>query len=355
MSLGVVSQYSIVHARARAFSSTLLGPEVWERLYAAKDYAAVIGILRGTLYGAHLAPVEEAALSPRRAVYQLKGRLAQVFSAIIRLAPRHAQPLLAQLYRQFEVDNLKAALRGLMIGDSWDHVRYFLFPLGKDTLLPIEALVRAGSMAAAVDLLRKTSYYPTLAHAMERYTAEQSLFPLEVALDLDYWRQLWRGINQLKGRDRDWALRLAGRLIDMSNLMWALRYRVYHKLSAEEIIDYTLPFGYRLADEDVRAIAAGADMAAIVAHVYPGIASVRSYFDQPEQGLAQLEVRLQQDLAQECRAAFIGYPFHIGIPLAYLLLGQMEIHDLTVLIEAKAMQIPVESFQQHLVIGRPLP
>jgi len=46
----------------------------------------------------------------------------------------------------------------------------------------------------------------------------------------------------------------------VNNLMWVIRYKIYHQLSEEEVINYTLPFGYRVRDEDVRAIAAGADL-----------------------------------------------------------------------------------------------
>jgi hypothetical protein len=38
-------------------------------------------------------------------------------------------------------------------------------------------------------------------------------------------------------------MKIIGSLLDMNNLMWAIRYKVYHKLSEEELINYTLPFG----------------------------------------------------------------------------------------------------------------
>jgi len=349
MTLGAVSSYSIVHARVRALYSALLTADTWQQLCQARDLPALLSGLKGTVYDSELAAVKEGDLTARRAVYQIKKHLADAFTTIIRLCSGRARALLTQLYRQFEVDNLKGTLRGVVTGASWDEVRYLLFPFGETTVLPVQAMVEAGSVGAAVDLLRGTVYYPTLSHAMERYTAEQSLFPLEVALDLDYWREVWLDMNRLSGRDRDWANRLVGSVIDANNLMWALRYRVYHHLAQEEIINYTLPFGYRVRDRDVRAIAAGADIATVVARIYPDVAGVSAPLQEPEQGLPALEMRLRRQVAQECRAAFIGYPFHIGIPLGYVLLNGLEIEDLTALIEAKALQIPAERFQRYLV------
>jgi V/A-type H+-transporting ATPase subunit C len=226
-----------------------------------------------------------------------------------------------------------------------------LFPLGSFTTLPAQEIAEANDVSAAVERLEGTPYYPTLDHAMERYTAEQSLFPLEVALDLDYWREIWRDINHLAGLDQAQAKRLVGSLLDANNLMWAIRYRVYHHLAEEEIINYTLPFGYRVQDRDIRAIAAGANITPIVTRIYPDLAEPEALLQEPRSGLPELERQLQQHLARECRASFVGYPFHIGIPLAYLLLIELEIQDITVLVEAKALEIPAERYRSHMVLG----
>jgi V/A-type H+-transporting ATPase subunit C len=351
MSMVAVSRYSVIHARVRALYSDLIAQDRWVQLCAAPDFPSLIQILKATAYGPYLDAVLEEELTTRRAVYQIKKHLAEAFATILRLAPTHARALVQQLYRQFEVDNLKALLRGVVTGATWDEVRYLLFPLAAATALPMEDMLAVGSVDAAVQLLRGTPYYATLAHALERYTEEQSLFPLEVTLDLDYWRELWRDVNHLPGQDREWALRLVGSVIDLNNLMWTLRYRVYHGLSQEEIINYTLPFGRRVRDEDIRAIAAGEDMITVVSRVYPQEGDVASFFQQPESGLPKLEARLQRRVAEECQSAFIGYPFHLGIPIAYLLLNELEIADLTALLEARSLRIPPAGVRPYLVLG----
>jgi vacuolar-type H+-ATPase subunit C/Vma6 len=131
--------------------------------------------------------------------------------------------------------------------------------------------------------------------------------------------------------------------------MWVIRYRVYHQLSEEELINYTLPFGYHVRDADVRAIAAGADLAAVVGRVYPGIPDVNMLLEEPRSGLPQLEQQLKRHVMKQCLAAFTGNPFHIGLPLAFLVLGDLEIQDLTVLIEAKSSQMSDEEFRPYLI------
>jgi len=351
MPSGGVSGYAAIHAHVRAMVSTMLTPQMWASLCETTDLSALIGLLKDTAYGPYLMRVEDKNLTPRRAVYQMNGHLADAYATVIRLAPTHTRALLTHLYRHFEVDNLKAVLRGIVTGASWDRVRYVLFPLGSVAVLPAQAMVEAGDVGAAVELLRGTPYYDTLSHAMKRYTAEQNLFPLEVALDLNYWRELWSGVNRLPSQDRVQSLRIVGPLLDMNNLMWAIRYRVYHHLSEEEVINYTLPFGYRVRDEGIRAIAAGADIAQVVARIYPVLTDMDTLLQEPQSGLPKLELELQRHIVEQCRAAFVGYPFHIGIPLAYVVLNELEIQDLTVLTEAKSALMPAEAFQPHLLRG----
>jgi V/A-type H+-transporting ATPase subunit C len=348
---GGVSAYAAIQARVRAMYSTLFTSQVWAKLCEATEFDSLIGEIKQTAYRPYLESVDETLLKPRRAISQVKQRMADTYLAVIRLAPSNTRPLFTQLYRHFEIDNLKAVLRGIVTGAEWDQVLYVLFPLGPVTVLPAQRMMEGGTIEAAVELLRDTPYYDTLAHSMERYTAEQSLFPLEVALDLHYWRTLWHDVNRLPGQDRTQALRIVGSLVDLNNLMWAIRYRVYHQLSEEEIINYTLPFGYWVQDEDIRSIAAGADIAQVVTRLYPQLTGVDALLQQPQQGLPELERQLQRHVATQCQAAFVGYPFHVGIPLGYLILTEWEIQDLTVLIEAKSAHMPIEQFASHLLTG----
>ena len=275
---------------------------------------------------------------------------------MVQQAPEQTRPLIKQLYRYFELGNLKAVLRSIQTVSSWkadlpawERVSEVLFPFGAFTSIPAQAMVETGNVASAIDLLRGTPYESTISFATKRFSTEQSLFPLEVALDLDYWQKLWAEARKLSGKDREMAVKIIGSLLDMNNLMWVIRYKIYHKLSEEELINYTLPFGFRVRDEDVRAIAAGTDIASVISRIYPGITEASSYLENPQTGLPKLEHALKLQVMKQCTAAFIGDPFHIGIPLAYLILSDFEVQDLIILIEGKSFKIPDEEYRALLL------
>ena len=351
MLTGGASGYAAIHSRVRVMYSDLLTPQELADLANAPDLSSLVGFLKDTPYGSYLEGLEDKDYTPKQVIHQIQKRLADVYITLIHAAPSHTRALLTELYRHFEIDNLKTVLRAIVIDSSWEQVRDILFPMGSLAKLPAEKMLEVGTIESAVAQLVDTPYYDTLSHALKRYTEERSLFPLEVALDLDYWRKLWLNANRLPGQDRTQALRIIGPLVDMNNLMWAMRYRVYHHLSEEEIINYTLPFGYRVRDEDIRAIAAGADIARIVMRIYPSLRNVDELFQDPERGLPKLELQLQRYLKQQLKGVFTGYPFHIGLPLAFLVLNELELQDLTVLIEAKATGKAPAEFMPYLLMS----
>ena len=344
-----VSGYAAISARVRAMYSSLLTPQDFARLSDASDLPTLITQLKQTAYAPYLESLKEKEFTPQKLDLAIKGRLAASYRSVTQMAPEHARPLLRQLYRYFEIQNLTAILRAVLTDPTWEHVEDVLFPMGDMTVLPAQAMLDSGSVAAAIELLQNTPYYETLSFAMKRYSAEQNLFALEVALDLYYWRKLWTEAKKMPGQDGVQATKIIGSLMDVNNLMWVIRYKVYHGLSEEEIINYTLPFGYRVRDDDVRAIAAGADLPLVVGRVFPGIPDLNALLENPRHGLPQLEVILGRRLMQQCLSAFIGNPFHIGVPLAFLILGNLEVQDLTVLIEAKSSQMPEEEFRPFML------
>jgi vacuolar-type H+-ATPase subunit C/Vma6 len=324
----------------------------------AADLGVLIEGLKRTHYGPALENLRERESRLSSIVAALRSHLSAEARSVIRQAPGTARRVLEQLHRRHELNNLKAVLRGISAGESaafagdmGDRIQRLLFPVGGSSAVPVERMMEAGSIGAAIELMRGTPYYEALSLGLKRYSSEQSLFPIEVALDLGYWRKLWQEARKLSGEDQTQAVRVIGSLVDTNNLMWAIRYRIYKHISEEELINYTLPFGHRIQDSDIRAIAAGGDIASTLTRVFPELQDAGALLDEPQSGLPRLEIELKRSVVRRCLAAFLGNPFHIGIPLAYLVLHDLEVQDLIVLLEAKVSQVVSEEFHPYLVSG----
>ncbi|MBN2004098.1 MAG: V-type ATPase subunit [Anaerolineae bacterium] len=348
--------YALIQAATRALYSRMLSDAEWHELIHTQDFEALLGELSKTVYGSYL-QLDRRMLTPRRVVYQIKRRLADQYSKIIHLAPKPAAHLIAQLWRSHEVDNIKAILRGIETGATWEQVLFLLSPVPAHAQLSIAdmgKMLQSGEIVRAIERLKGISYYDTLSHAIQRYQNEHNLFPLEVALDLAYYRELWRDIQQLPKHDQPHAMRITGTYLVANNVLWALRYHIYHHLSEEEIINYTLELTPRVSNADIRMIARGEEIGATVARIFPEIANrIPEKLADNTQGLRTLELLLQRHGVEICRKAFVGDPFQVGIPLAYLHLMGHEIRDLTTIIEAKASQMPTTLFAPQLELSTP--
>ena len=78
------------------------------------------------------------------------------------------------------------------------------------------------------------------------------------------------------------------------------------------------------------------------------------FFVDPQTGLPKLEHALKLQVMKQCNAAFIGDPFHIGIPLAYLMLSDFEVQDLIILIESKYFNLTNAEYRPLLLKTIPI-
>jgi vacuolar-type H+-ATPase subunit C/Vma6 len=166
-----------------------LDPRDFVRLSEAPDLPALVSQLKSTAYGPYIENLKEAEITPQKVLLQVKGRLAEAYQSVIHQAPGDTRALLLHRYRYYEVDNLKAVLRGILAGATWEDIRDVLFPFGSLGVLPVQARwrarnIRCGGIAAG------TLYEAPISSAMKRYNAERNLFSLEVALDLFHWRSV---------------------------------------------------------------------------------------------------------------------------------------------------------------------
>ena len=196
--------------------------------------------------------------------------------------------------------------------------------------------------------LEGTAYGNAAAAALHRVEAAGS-FALESALEIDFYERLWARTTALRAADAARAQRLLGMLFDLLNLAWIARYRDALALSREEILNYTLRQG-RWISTAVRAALADSPpgvWSALAATPYA------AFFVDSREGTTDLAlVKLWRVIGIEIERGFRVYPFHIGVPLGILLAQEIELHDLRVLLAAKALGLTRELAFEHVATVR---
>ncbi|HHX42750.1 MAG TPA: V-type ATPase subunit [Chloroflexi bacterium] len=346
-------RYSAANARVRGLASQLLSEEIWQALIAAEDLGATLNILHTTVYADVAAELEAGgAVTLEDLERHLHARAAQNIRRAMAFVSGARRNLLQVWWQHFELENLKALFRGFDQGLPPDAIRHFLIPLDAASQLPWDALLHTQSVAGLVDRLGNTHYGQPLRNALPSYRREQSLFAIEIALDIRYYRDLAAAINALGGADLEDARRILGTRLDILNILWAYRHRVYYRLSAEEIINYTLWHTFRTDTRLIRDIALGAAPEDILERVWGRGTVDLSLLEQATTEAAMvttLELILERFWWGLARSAMGGYPFRLGALLGYVVLQETEIVDLVTLLEAKTMRWDRERVCRHLV------
>lgn len=330
--------YAATNARIRGLRSRLLSVDVWRRLLQAERLADVFDILLETTYRPQ---VEDYRRDNGLELVEtrLAGRSAQLVRQLIALSSGPVRSLLTVWWQQYELENLKNIFRGVQQRMPTDAIKRLMVPLGDYTTLPWDSLIQEQSVSSLIERLEHTHYINPLRNATAAFLREQSLFPLEIALDIRYYRDVAGAIRQLKGADREEAERILGTRLDILNILWAFRHKVYYDMSAEEIVNYTMWRTFRTDTHLVREIALGADPRDIIRRIWGTQVdlSLLEGVSNPIQQMPALGLTLDRFWWKLALREMSGYPFKLGAVLGVLVLSDMEIRDLVTILEAKGM------------------
>ena len=339
--VGDLRRYAAANARVRALLSTLLGHSGLEALCGYPSTDAVLDAIVRTPYGS-------AAPGHTPSDHSLLARLGEVGRTVLSLLDDPERAFVREYLLHHEIDSLKVIIRGLAQHLPAEALAAYLVVWPGVSTIAIRELATAHDLRDLVERLGNTPYGSALRAALHRVDTAGP-FALEVALEIDYYERLWASTATLRSADCSRAQHLLGILFDVLNLGWISRYHTL-ALSAEEIMNYTLRQGRWLTIKVRRHLAenpGGAWTAALARTPYATLLS-----DVPAHSFDTASVALWRFLAGEIQRALTGYPFHLGVPLGFLLAQEIEIRDLRVLLAAKGIGLPGTEILEHLATVR---
>ena len=349
--------YSYANARARAIRSKRLSPEDWHFLKSSPGLERLLQYLSTTHYAPFIMSPEASSstaaevapsirsyaniahrvpgLLPEKKVVEreLYRSLTEDYAKIVRsLRGERQRAVILALYSRFEGENLKILMRALFSGRSRQEVEHLLYPLGRLSRIPWDALWKLQKMSDVRDSLGRTIFGPALRFAFPQFEAQGRLFPLEMAVDHACFKEIVRARETLPRQDRPAARSVIGPFIDLVNISWIIRLRERYGLQPEQIVNYTVPGGQLITLKIIAKLAQAADVASFISRL-PVSAARRM------EGVVKWEQvveRFRMIFLDSVRRAFTGPPFTIAVELACLLEEEIEIERLVSLIESAA-------------------
>jgi V/A-type H+/Na+-transporting ATPase subunit C len=216
--------------------------------------------------------------------------------------------------------------------------------------IPMELVINADSFDETAGLCEGTPYAQIIRKYGHTAESQGSLFRMEVALDHFYYNNLLSAIKQLDAKDRDIALRLVGVEIDLQNISWIIRFRSFYDLPLEDVLAVVIPGGFSVSraaiDELYRAQNVTSVLQGLVKDKYPGLSALLSSPTSDSTSRLLLISRILDEIRnQEVARILAGYPFTIGIILAYFMLKNGELKTLRMILNAKQYGRPDERIE----------
>ncbi|MBN1884168.1 MAG: V-type ATPase subunit [Candidatus Krumholzibacteriota bacterium] len=352
MVFGPVSKYSLVNAKVRARLSTLLDEATINRLAETRDLSEFYAALDGTIYEPIFSQ-PEIAFDPRVGERLLLEREILWHTELLRDLKGAERALVSHFIEKYEIENLKVALR-IREGHRDGEEMKYLVRGSLPHALPYGAISEAGSLEEALAYLNGSPFHEPVRRALDAYGERGTLFPVEIGLEIDYYRRLKERVAALAKGDRRIAERLVGLEIDRTNIGWLIRLKFYYDVPVGELLDYNIPGGYRMTADRLReAFKAESLRDVLRVAIEKSYSSVSDALVQGEQlsKLYLLEIILWNYLLVEAKRTLGGFPFTIGTILAYLILKRTEVRNVITILNGKVYRMGRSEIESHLRVA----
>ena len=352
---GVVQKYGFINAKLRARISKILPEALSSEMARAKSLTEAVELLRGTDF-AVVESVYGRTGDLKMAEMELARKETRLYLELEALTKDEVQGIVFALAERFEIENLKHALRlwfDVRIRGRKIDVGYLI----RDRVhrdLPLDRIVNATGLEEASAALAGTPYSELVSERSAAVTQSRSLFPVEIALDHYFYRQLLARVEGLVTRDREIARRMIGAEIDLANINWLIRFKGFYKLAPEQALACAIPAGIHLSPQAVAEAYASDNPSTVLTELvrrrYPGLSGLLAPKEHEESypRLVMIERILAEILMLEVRHLLAGYPFTIGIVLAYFVLKAAEIRRIMTILNAKFYNWPEERIMAAL-------
>jgi vacuolar-type H+-ATPase subunit C/Vma6 len=353
---GPLSKYSFINAKLRARISKILPEDMFEELAKSPSLEAALVLLRDTPF-AKLEEIYSTTGDLKQAELELLRSEIELYRNIKQYLHRNSIELVDALLSQFEIDNLRNAIRIYFdrkirkrAGDTGIH--YILY----DRIIhdiPIDIIINAESFEEIAAACGGTPYNQIIMKYYHTVESEGSLFRMEIAFDHYYYKNLLASIDKLDRRDRAIAMRLVGVEIDLQNINWIIRFKNFYDLPLEAVLAAIVPGGFNLDIAVMEELYVAQNVTSVlqgfVKSKYPGLSALlSSHTSDSTSRLLLIRRILEEIMKQEIHRILAGYPFTIGIILSYFVLKRNELKKIRTILNAKYYRIEQERIESML-------
>ncbi len=351
-----ISKYAFINAKLRARISKILPDEVFDRLIKASSLDAALDILRDTSFIA-LQEIYSSTGDLKKGELELLKKEIALYIDIRHYVHESSVEFINALLFQFEIDNLKNAIRiyfdrKIRNLSADPNIHYILYePIIHQ--LPIDIIINAESFDEIAGACIGTPYEMIIKKYSETVVSQGSLFRMEIALDHFYYDNLMSAARNMDSADHAIIHRLIGVEVDLQNINWLIRLKNFYDLPLDAVMAMLVPGGFNLNQVMISELYSAQNVTGVlqdfVKGKYPGLMALLSSQTADSQSRLLLIHRiLEEIMKQEVQKILAGYPFTVGIIMAYFILKGNELKKIRTILNAKKYNLQQQRIESML-------
>jgi vacuolar-type H+-ATPase subunit C/Vma6 len=355
--LGQISEakmYSFINTRIKARKGQLLSAADYERLLTGSLTEGLAFLQDTPRYQEAFNKVNPNSTDFIKSVEKIlfKNYYTEVFG-LVKDLPKNAQKLVAFYLKKSYLNALKHIIRRIHVKEFKTLSLEEFFVATYEEKAELAIISKIESVEELITKLQTPWIIEALNSTIDEYQKQNNILLLENALDHFFYRQLWDIIIPFQTkRDQKVAQKIIGMEIDLINLNIVLRGKVL-RYPPNEIMTQIIPLNYRLGTALSQAIKAFTMTEAIEilqTTVYSDlIQAINREYREKEKNITKIEQLQQEWFIQALYAMLAGYPFHIGIFLAYIVFRLQETKNLRIIFETKWKGIDIKLARELLI------
>lgn len=356
-----LTTYGFLSAKLKSRISKTMPPEAIDRLVKSRSLPEAVQFLKGTVY----APIEESFSKTgdlRAGEALINARELELYTGLFRFLKEPELGFICALSLRFEVEKVKDAARlwfeSRVRGRAIDGRSGYIYRQTIANAFDVDAVINAADADALVAALEGTPYAAIAREHIQTVVSGRSIFPFEMALDRFYYDRIFAAASRLRARDRDIAERVLGIDVDMQNVSWLVRFKGFYHLPADKALGYLIPRGRAIDAASVAQMYGGDDRAGsaaagslgfeLLAKKYGGFGALLGKGGDASARLQLMESALRQITLAEAGRSLAGYPFSIGVVLAYFAREREELRTIMTILNAKNYSLSEERIRNAL-------
>lgn len=247
------------------------------------------------------------------------------------------------IYRKLETEDVKKMLRTLSMGGKLSDLDRSTLFVSKYSMIDFNIALEAKTIVELIESISNTGFYRKLKPLIDS-NGKIDIFTAETVLDLYYYQKTAKQVKKMsKGKDRELLEALFGYEADFKNLFWIFRAKKYYSLSREMIYRYMIPTHYKLNKEILTDMVEAQDEESLIKLIdatYMGkIIDFRH---------DQVELQFLSFMKKVQERSMRNQPFTIAPIIGYMYLKELEVHNITNIVEGIRYSISPEQITKYL-------